>query len=232
MGSTLPVTQVVNDDFASCTYVVERARSSQALVIDPADSGSGRIAAFLDARGISDVLIALTHKHFDHISGVTRLRDRYASARVVCSRTCSGSITTAAGNLSRYLIGGDFVCGPADFFCEDMDYEMNWAGQRLEFIATPGHSPGSICIAVDGMLFAGDTLIFNRPTVVKLPGGSRGQFEQSLAHLLARFPGETMVYPGHGRPFRLSQIDHGVVLGKSAATLKTVQTAARIPNHI
>ena len=44
---------------------------------------------------------------------------------------------------------------------------------RLRTIATPGHTPGSMCFAVEGtpLLFSGDTLFPGGPGNTKFPGG-------------------------------------------------------------
>ncbi|MCX7018459.1 MAG: MBL fold metallo-hydrolase [Candidatus Sumerlaeota bacterium] len=208
----LSVTPIINDLFASCAYIVSRADCLQALVIDPADDASGHIAAFLREHALSDIFIALTHEHFDHIAGVERLRQQFG-AQVVCSRACSESIGRPEKNFSRYLTGIDRIFGPSDLICEEVSNAIDWCDERIEFVPTPGHSPGSVCIAVCNALFTGDTLIKDLRTVTKLPGGNRTGLRKSINLLLTRFPAATMVYPGHGEPFRLSQADREVILG-------------------
>lgn len=209
----LSVTSFPNDHFGSCAYVVSCEGSAQAMVIDPADAASGGVEAFLAERGFGEVVIALTHEHFDHISGVSRLR-QIAGARLICSACCSESIAQPTKNFSRYLIGRDVTCSPADLLYEDLDQRLEWCGAPFEFIPTPGHSPGGVCIAAPGILFTGDTLIHNLQTVTKLPGGNRGELVRSVDTIMTRFPGETVVYPGHGAPFTLGQVDRNVIIGR------------------
>jgi glyoxylase-like metal-dependent hydrolase (beta-lactamase superfamily II) len=147
------------------------------------------------------------------MSGVTRLREEFIGTQLVCSRSCSDHITTPTGNFSRYLKGVDLVCSAADLLCEDINYEIQWATTRVKMIPTPGHSPGSICIVLDDILFSGDTLIWNRPTVTRLPGGRQDQLKASIAKLVDWFPPSTVVFPGHGEPFLFGEIDQEVVLG-------------------
>ena len=205
------VTRLENDRFSSNAYIA--TCGNHALVIDPADEGSGRITAFLCDQGISDVLIILTHEHFDHMSGITRLREEFIGTKLVCSRFCSDHITRPTGNFSRYLTGVDVVCSAADSLCEDINYEILWANTRVKMIPTPGHSPGSICIVLDDILFSGDTLIRNLATVTRLPGGRHDQLKASIARLVDCLQPTTVVFPGHGEPFLLAEIDQEVVLG-------------------
>lgn len=209
----LSVTSFTNDLFGSCAYVVSAAGSPQALVIDPADAATGGVDRFLAERGLTEVIVALTHEHYDHISGVGHLRQA-ADARLICSSLCSEAITSPIKNFSRYLIGRDETCAPADLTFEELDHKLDLCGARFEFIPTPGHSPGSVCIAAPGILFTGDTLIHNLQTVTKLPGGNRQELARSVDLLLARFPAATVVYPGHGAPFTLGQVDRNIIIGR------------------
>jgi glyoxylase-like metal-dependent hydrolase (beta-lactamase superfamily II) len=47
-------------------------------------------------------------------------------------------------------------------------------------------------------LFSGDTLFAGSVGRVDLPGGSFQDLVPSLAAIFARFPDDTLVYPGHG----------------------------------
>ena len=59
-----------------------------------------------------------------------------------------------------------------DLLLED-DAVIEVGRLRLRTIATPGHTPGSICFAVEGtpLLFSGDTLFPGGPGRTKFPGG-------------------------------------------------------------
>ena len=59
-----------------------------------------------------------------------------------------------------------------DLIIED-DAVIEVGRLRLRTIATPGHTPGSICFAVEGtpLLFSGDTLFPGGPGATKFPGG-------------------------------------------------------------
>jgi len=55
-----------------------------------------------------------------------------------------------------------------------------------------------VCLAVAEALFTGDTLFDGGVGRTDLPGGSSAQLEASLQRILAEFPPETAIYPGHG----------------------------------
>jgi hydroxyacylglutathione hydrolase len=80
---------------------------------------------------------------------------------------------------------------------------------EIEAIATPGHSPDSICLCLlesgaPVALFSGDTLFsgdVGRPDLRDLEVGAHelaGLLYDSLYHKLLRLPPELKVYPAHG----------------------------------
>jgi glyoxylase-like metal-dependent hydrolase (beta-lactamase superfamily II) len=69
----------------------------------------------------------------------------------------------------------------------------------------PGHARGSICYAVDDMLFSGDVLFRGSVGRVDVQNSSREDQIASVRRLYAEFPDETVVYPGHGEPTTIGE---------------------------
>lgn len=69
------------------------------LIIDPTD-----YAALLEkCKDAASVTVLLTHEHFDHISGLNRIRELCASScHVIAGATCSERIQDTKANLSAY----------------------------------------------------------------------------------------------------------------------------------
>jgi len=85
---------------------------------------------------------------------------------------------------------------PADIAVREGD---TIAAGRVAFqvIATPGHSPGSMCLYGEGLVFTGDTLFVGAIGRTDLPGGSWNTMARSLREKLAVLPDDTKVLPGH-----------------------------------
>ena len=66
----------------------------------------------------------------------------------------------------------------------------------IEFLHTPGHTPGSQCFKVNNNLVSGDTLFVQGCGRVDLPGSNSEDMFDSLQKLSA-LPDETILYPGH-----------------------------------
>jgi glyoxylase-like metal-dependent hydrolase (beta-lactamase superfamily II) len=174
------------------------------IVIDP--GGWENKAVKETALGLAeDVnIVLLTHEHFDHVGGLFQLLDHWAF-QVVCSRECAAGIADPMRNFSRYLVNCDVACAVNPVCWEEMNDGLSWNNIEIRYISTPGHSPGSVCISIDNLLFSGDTLMWGRKRAIVLPGGNKRELEQSLNLLFRTFPPDTQVYPGHGKPFLLGQ---------------------------
>jgi len=199
--------------FGSRMYLLREV--GRAIVVDPYGGPEG--LAFLGTHVESLDYAILTHEHYDHISGSNRVRELYGCP-VVCSRACADRVGDPRTNMSRYWESLCQLRGcPADLPPDlSMDYrasadltfegqwEFGWQGHRLLLRQTPGHSPGSLCVLVDGgILFSGDSLTGEFPTTLRFPGGSRRVFREETLPWLRSLPGSVMVYPGHFEPFQL-----------------------------
>lgn len=71
-------------------------------------------------------------------------------------------------------------------------------GVELWVLHTPGHSPGSVCLHGDDVLFSGDTLFQGGPGAT---GRSYSDFDTIIASIRDRLfdlPQDTVVHTGHG----------------------------------
>jgi glyoxylase-like metal-dependent hydrolase (beta-lactamase superfamily II) len=67
----------------------------------------------------------------------------------------------------------------------------------IQLLHTPGHTPGSQCLLVNGRLLSGDTLFINGCGRCDLPGGDPRALFASLSKQLKRLDDATVLYPGH-----------------------------------
>ena len=138
----------------------------------------------LRKRGLQLTAIALTHGHFDHVGGVKALQ-----------KTTGCAVWLHRGDLAlpESLTAGPLE--PTDFYCGGDTVEL--AGIPIQVYHTPGHTPGSVCLLMEGALFSGDTLFARSCGRVDLPGGSGAQMVETMK-VLQNLPFEGPVYPGHG----------------------------------
>lgn len=199
-------------------YVITEGQ--KALIVDPCISNE--VQKLMKKKGVSDVLVLLTHEHYDHISGVNWLRENYSEVKVVCSAACAAALPKPSKNLSTFweilFIGKDektqeYVrnMNIQPYSCEadrvfEGEYEMSWEGHSVFLKETPGHSKGSICILLDEkILFSGDSLVTGHPTITRLPGGSKKEYAEITIPYLRSLDMSITVYPGHGKKMSLGQ---------------------------
>ncbi|HUE29143.1 MAG TPA: MBL fold metallo-hydrolase, partial [Solirubrobacteraceae bacterium] len=140
--------------------------------------------------------ILLTHTHFDHIGAVAPV-----AAATGAPVYCPELETQVLANIMDYVPWPGF--GPFESYEADETIKggetLELAGQTIDVIFTPGHSPGHVSYSFrgEGALFSGDVLFQGSVGRVDLPGGDWPTLLHSIESLIETHPGETTVYPGH-----------------------------------
>ena len=99
-----------------------------------------------------------------------------------------------------------FSCEATQTFTER--YSFEWEGHHFDMQETPGHSPGSCCILLDGHIcFTGDSLLKGCRTITRLPHGSRAQFQETVNKYFRNLPSDCEIYPGHGDHFSIKEVN-------------------------
>lgn len=197
----LKIERFINELMTSNCYVVYDEDTKRCLVIDPASEKSIREIQFIEKKGLALDYIILTHEHTDHTWGVNALLEKYPSAKVICSELCKAALPKESKTYFQfYYDDPNYVYNVkrVDYTTEELNWKLEWNEHNIQFIPAPGHSPGSVCIAIDDIVFGGDTLMPFKPFIKKRNGGSREQFQESVRKIVDTYPEETLVYPGHG----------------------------------
>ncbi|MBR5376771.1 MAG: MBL fold metallo-hydrolase [Lachnospiraceae bacterium] len=177
-------------------YFLINDETKETLLFDPAYAGE-RIQRYLEDNGLILKAIFLTHGHFDHITGVSSVRE---ALKVPVYAAKSEERLLLDGELNESLEGyGYSVTVKPDRLLSDGE-ETDIAGMKIRMIETPGHTEGSCCYYhEDGKaLFSGDTLFAGSVGRTDLPTGSMKQLISSIENKLMLLPDDVDVYPGHG----------------------------------
>ena len=206
-----PVHQFVMPVIRANMYVL--IDGTDALVIDPHVCPEAE--ELLRGAGVRDCVVLLTHEHFDHASGVNRLRELF-SCHVVCTAACAGLIghakrSGAASFGALFLLGHseeerkeiepwlapDYTCRADETYEDEM--KLDWHGVSFLLKEWKGHSRGSQMIEAEGRyIFTGDNLVPGEQVITRLPGGSRAIYEETVRPYLLGLPDHYIVFPGHG----------------------------------
>jgi glyoxylase-like metal-dependent hydrolase (beta-lactamase superfamily II) len=188
-------------------FVIGCEDTREAVVVDPGDE----VDQLLDAvarHGLTVTNILLTHAHLDHVTGVAKAKqalgvpvwlhadDNFLYERVVEQGQMFGLRVDAQPPIDRFYEGE----GP-----------LRFGRYQVRVLHTPGHCPGGVCLAVSregeqaATLFVGDTLFAGSIGRTDLPGGDADTLLRSIRDVLFRFPGDTVVWSGHGPQTTIGQ---------------------------
>lgn len=176
------------------TYVIKDENSGLCAVIDPGCFNKA-IEDFI-GKEINLAYIILTHAHWDHIASLNEYKDKYPASKLVINFDEQEMITDSSINGTAHYADKE-VAIEADIYVADGE-ELKLGNTNLNFITTPGHTKGGMCILADGNLFSGDTLFMRSVGRTDLYGGNWGQLKDSIQNKLFSLDGGIIVYPGHG----------------------------------
>ena len=172
----------------NCYLLTDETAGNATAVIDPGGSAD-QILAHIQKNKLDVKLILLTHGHFDHVMGVPDLLAVYPDVPVYLTET----------DYPEARDGGQFgyKMGPVEgiHFYDEGD-TVQLGNLSIDVLRTPGHTPGSVTLRVEDVLFTGDTLFNGSCGRTDFPGGSYAEMQRSLKRL-ADLPGDYRVYPGH-----------------------------------
>jgi hydroxyacylglutathione hydrolase len=176
----------------NCYIVRADGDSARAVIVDPGEEAE-RLLAGAAALDVEIEAILLTHCHFDHIGAVAPVAAA-TGAPVYCPVI---ERPVLADVMSWVPPGfGPFESYEAEHTVAGGEH-LSLAGLDIDVHFTPGHSPGHVTYAIAGALLSGDVLFQGSVGRVDLPGGDWATLERSIGELLAAYPQETVVYPGH-----------------------------------
>ena len=160
-----------SDNFS---YIIADDITREAAVVD-SSFNAGEIIRVLKVENLRLNYVISTHSHSDHTAGNAKLRSMFGAK-------------TVAHRLSRVN---------ADVAVDDGDV-IRVGNVSIRVIYTPGHTPDSMCLVVDGKkLLTGDTLFVGECGRTDLPGGNSRSMFDSLFNKILKFSDDVEVYPGH-----------------------------------
>ena len=177
---TIPVGQLETN-----CYVVVNEETLACVVIDPGDE-SNAIMDYIESNRLRCEAIMLTHGHFDHVGAVNEILEQTG---------CEMYINPRDEGYEPGMSGMKFKMPEGGKYYDDGDIIVE-AGLEFKVLATPGHTPGSVCLICGGALFTGDTLFRGSCGRADLPGGSMREEMRSLKKI-CELEGDYEVYPGH-----------------------------------
>jgi glyoxylase-like metal-dependent hydrolase (beta-lactamase superfamily II) len=156
-------------------YIIIDTATKQSIFVDAPLQSERAIDA---AKGSDVQMIVVTHRHGDHWANIDLVKEKLG-APVWCHEDDRAP----------------YAAKVFDTLSDEAEIQLGES--RVRIIHTPGHTPGSICLLVDGVLISGDTLFPGGPGRSDSPAALQEMIASITSRLLT-LPEATAVYPGHG----------------------------------
>ena len=187
----LIIEQIQIGPMANFTYIIGSRSTREVVVIDPAWDIDG-LNDHIEERDYKLTAALATHYHPDHIGGGMGGRDiagvvallEKQPIKVYAHRSEAAGVKKVTG------------ISDTDLVAVDSGDKLDVGLVEVEFLHTPGHTPGSQCFRIKNTLVSGDTLFIDGCGRVDLPGSDSEEMYHSLQKLKS-LPDDTLLLPGH-----------------------------------
>lgn len=189
----MKVEYVINSIFNSRTYIIYFEKRECCWLVDCGDIDKV-ITRFPKGCQIKGVL--LTHIHFDHIYGLTRLLELFPEVQIITNEFGLLALGDAKLNMSKYHEQPVEISSECVTVIDDGKSFGLCDGIEAIGYFTPGHNPSCITYVADKYIFTGDSYIPGVKVVTNVLYAEKDKVEDSLAKIMKLSEGK-IICPGH-----------------------------------
>lgn len=189
--SELIIEQIEIGPMQNYTYIIGSRETREVAIVDPAwDIDS--LVKHLQEKDYKLTAALATHYHPDHVGGSFSGHNVEGVAQLLeVSPVKVYAHKTEADGIKKVT-----EISESDIVRVESGDTLKLGNIEVEFLHTPGHTPGSQCFRIKNTLVSGDTLFINGCGRVDLPGSNSDDMYHSLQKLSA-LPNDTLLLPGH-----------------------------------
>ena len=158
------------------TYLIANKKGAEACIIDPVLENVPNYLKTIQDLNLKLIKVIDTHVHADHVSGISKLRDKTQCI------TCMGKSQNASEIVSMEVSDNE------KFKIGDLE---------LRALFTPGHTDDSYCFLLNDKIFTGDTLLIGGTGRTDFQNGNAEDQYDSLFNVVLKFDDRMLVYPAH-----------------------------------
>ena len=178
--------------FTNC-YIVYHKITRNCFIIDPADE-SEKIINAIEENGLHPKYIVITHGHSDHVLAMHALVEKYKIMVMISKIDAWRLLDEDLINERPYVTEPYKPVRASVLLSEDDEIWLDDIGFKI--MVVPGHTPGSIALIGENVIFTGDTMLANGHGKTSLPGGDEKEILRSLERIKS-LEGNYIIYPGH-----------------------------------
>lgn len=187
----LIIEQIQIGPMENFTYIVGSRQTREVVIVDPAWDIDALLER-LDAQDYKLTGALVTHYHPDHCGGSFGRNSVQGVAELLGKRPVRIYANKHEADGVKRVTG----ISESDIVRVDSGDKLDVGEIEVEFLHTPGHTPGSQCFRIRNTLVSGDTLFIQGCGRVDLAGSDSEQMYYSLQKL-ASLPDDTLLLPGH-----------------------------------
>jgi glyoxylase-like metal-dependent hydrolase (beta-lactamase superfamily II) len=166
------------------------------VVTDPGDEAD-RILKRLAHHNLEIEVIFNTHGHFDHVGGNKKLKET-TGAKIAIHTDDVHYLSKLSESAAAWGMAAENSPPPDMLLADGQVVETD--GLRFTVLHTPGHSPGSVSLVLEGadIVFTGDLIFAGSIGRSDFPGGDYTALIQSVKEKIFTLGDDVRILSGHG----------------------------------
>ena len=213
--SPLFLEQIQMGPMENFVYLIGSKTTREVAIVDPAWNIDA-LLGHIEELGYTPTAALVTHYHPDHIGGAMMGQAIEGLPELLARQDVHVYVNKHEAAGVKKITG----VADTDLVTVDSGDTLRIGEIEVEFLHTPGHTPGSQCFRIKNTLVSGDTLFIQGCGRVDLPGSDAEEMYYSLKRL-AQLPEETILLPGH---------NYSHVTSASMGDVKRYNVHLRVPD--
>lgn len=188
---------IVSPFRTNCYFVYNK---NYGVIIDPGGDCDLILKKIKELNFVNFLYIINTHGHSDHTFCDRLLKDTFNYKVLIHEKD---SLFLSSNSINK-LYEPNFKEVSPDILLKDNDI-IDVNSFKLKVFHTEGHTPGSIMLISNNIIFSGDTLFKGSIGRTDFEYGNSEKMKESLIKILENLNGDYIIYPGHGEPTTLKE---------------------------
>lgn len=174
-------------------YLLYHIENRKCIILDPGGE-PGKIISQVERLDLIPKFVVLTHAHTDHCGATIEISQKYKIPTLMSEKDLDVLHSDSSIILAQSL--GLNLPEKIDILIDNEEFKIQYF-ENLKILFTPGHTPGSISLKLDNLLFTGDTIFAGSIGRTDLLEGNYKTIQESIERI-KKLPLEIKILPGHG----------------------------------